>query len=83
MITATLTPAATMKGNIAASAGLNATITLGAVPVIFDGSYEYTPSAEEQTIPIDGMVAEQNITINPIPSNYGLITWNGSIITVS
>ena len=24
-----------------------------------------------------------NVTINPIPSNYGLITWNGAFITVS
>lgn len=23
------------------------------------------------------------VTVNPIPSNYGLITWNGSILTVS
>ena len=24
-----------------------------------------------------------NVTVNPIPSNYGLITWNGSVLTVS
>lgn len=49
----------------------------------YDGEYEITPTAEEQTIPIVGLVARQNITVNPIPSNYGLITWNGSTITVS
>ena len=25
----------------------------------------------------------KNIRINPIPSNYGLITWDGSVLTVS
>jgi len=49
----------------------------------FDGDYEYTPTQEAQTIPIIGKTARQNITINPIPSNYGLITWNGAILTVS
>lgn len=49
----------------------------------FDGAYTYTPTQEEQVINIDGKKATQNITINPIPNNYGLITWNGSVITVS
>ena len=49
----------------------------------YDGSYEFTPSADEQTAPTMGKRLTQDITINPIPSNYGLITWNGSIITVS
>ena len=49
----------------------------------FDGPYEYTPTQETQTIPILGKTARDNITINSIPNNYGLITYNGSIITVS
>lgn len=49
----------------------------------YTGSYEFTPSANTQTIEIDRLTASQNITINPIPSNYGLITWNGSTLTVS
>lgn len=49
----------------------------------YDGSYEFTPSADEQTVPTRGKRLTQDITINPIPNNYGLITWNGSIITVS
>lgn len=49
----------------------------------YDGSYEFTPSADDQTVPTSGKRLAQDITINPIPSNYGLITWNGSIITVS
>lgn len=49
----------------------------------FEGDYEYTPSGETQTIEINGLRAIADIVINPIPSNYGLITWNGSTITVS
>lgn len=49
----------------------------------YDGSYEVTPSTEMQTLNTDDLLMTQNVTINPIPSNYGLITWNGSTLTVS
>ena len=49
----------------------------------YTGEYTYTPSQEIQTIPIAQLTASDDITINPIPSNYGLITWNGSTLTVS
>lgn len=49
----------------------------------YRGEYTFTPSAQTQTIEIAGKTARENIIINPVPSNYGLITWNGSTITVS
>lgn len=49
----------------------------------YEGSYEVTPSNEMQTLNTDGLLMTQNVTINPIPNNYGLITWNGSTLTVS
>ena len=49
----------------------------------YDGATEITPTTETQTLPTRGKAVLQDITINPIPNNYGLITWNGSIITVS
>lgn len=49
----------------------------------YTGAYEFTPSPETQTIEIDQLTASQNITINPIPQNYGLISWNGLGIRVS
>ena len=49
----------------------------------YEGSYEVTPSAETQTIQTRGLRMTDDLTIAPIPNNYGLITWNGSIITVS
>ena len=45
---------------------------------------EVIPSAEEQTITADvGFGGLKSVTISPIPQNYGLITYNGSTITVS
>jgi hypothetical protein len=49
----------------------------------YHGEYEFTPSSQSQTIATAGLVLSENITIDPIPSNYGLITWNGSTLTVS
>lgn len=58
----------------------------GAVYVMgtpYTGAYTVTPSAAEQVLYTDGLRMTDNITVNPIPSNYGLITWNGSVLTVS
>lgn len=49
----------------------------------YSGDYRITPTTSTQVIAIAGKTATQDITIDPIPSNYGLITWNGSTITVS
>ena len=49
----------------------------------YEGDYTVTPSAETQTLDTRNLRMTDNITINPIPNNYGLITWNGSTITVS
>lgn len=50
---------------------------------IYDGAYEWTPTQSTQTIEIADKKALNNITINPIPSNYGLVTWDGTSLTVS
>ena len=49
----------------------------------YDGSYEITPTDEVQTLPTQGLISAQNFVINPIPNDYGHISWNGSVITVS
>lgn len=49
----------------------------------YDGPYEATPTAFAQTFPTTGKLMTADFTVNPIPSNYGLITWNGQTITVS
>lgn len=49
----------------------------------YEGDYEITPTDETQVLQTAGKWDRENITIKPIPSNYGLITWNGSALTVS
>ena len=65
-------------------------IEIEAEPVVYvnindpyPGPYEFTPAAVAQTIEVAGLTPTDNIIINPIPSNYGLITWNGAVLTVS
>ena len=57
-------------------------INTGSAPP-YEGDYEVTPSAEEQTLPTANRLLNKNIVVNPIPQNYGLITYNGYEITVS
>ena len=49
----------------------------------YGGPYEVTPTRYTQTLPTEGTLMSGNVKVNPIPSNYGLITYNGSVITVS
>ena len=49
----------------------------------YTGDYTITPSAEAQILETRNLRMTDNLTIEPIPNNYGLITWNGSVITVS
>lgn len=52
-------------------------------PPTYEGDYAVTPGAETLTLVTEGLRMRQNVTINPVPSNYGQITWNGSTLTVS
>lgn len=43
-----------------------------------------TPTQYTQTISADaGYGGLGTVTVNPIPSNYGLVTYNGSVITIT
>ena len=55
----------------------------GAPPEGYAGPYEVTPSENTQTLQTTDRLLTQNITVAPIPSNYGRITWDGTKITVS
>lgn len=50
---------------------------------VYEGSYSITPTSETQTLQTEHLMMADNLTVNPIPSNYGLITWDGSTLTVS
>lgn len=53
------------------------------LPTAYSGRTTITPTNQPQVLETAGLVVGSNITVNPIPSNYGLITWNGSTLTVS
>lgn len=49
----------------------------------YAGPYAVTPTTSTQTLSTSGKTMTDDVVVNPIPSNYGLITWNGAILTVS
>lgn len=77
----TLKPKVTASGaSINADVGAEYTI----IPAqSYEGDYIFTPSDEEQVVPTANLRLANDITINPIPNNYGRISYNGSVLTVS
>lgn len=73
------------------SATLNTNISSPTVGVKISGNRAYTqytgpttvtPSDETQVLLTAGRNVMQNITINPIPSNYGRVSYDGSVLTI-
>ena len=81
----TLTSSGQLSGFLSAYQGISGLLTIPSAADVerFEGPYEYTPTEDTQTVGISYKMATQDIVINPIPWNYGLITWNGSTLTVS
>ena len=73
-----------ISGKLSSGYELSGEITSSAVSAnTYKGSYEFTPTETTQTIEIANKRAAVDIIINPIPSNYGRITWNGSVLTIT
>lgn len=49
----------------------------------YDGDYSVTAGDEALTLRTNGLLMTDDLTINPVPSGYGKITWNGAFLTVS
>lgn len=62
--------------------GVETSVTASIVPR-YDGPYNVTPAGEAQVLATSGKLMTEDITVGAIPSNYGLITWDGSCLTVS
>ena len=54
----------------------------GAHLVYYEGSYEFTPSQEEQTVLIAKQTAKTDIKINQIPKNYGKVSQIGNELVI-
>lgn len=68
--------------NVNTNMSLDTEINVTALP-IYTGQYTVTPTQYTQVLYTDDHSMVNNVTVNPIPSNYGLITWNGSYLKVS
>ena len=71
---------ACFQGADTLDASLNSTVY---VPELYDGPYDVTPSESVQTLETQGFGMAQNVTVQPIPSQYVIpsgtieITQNG------
>lgn len=80
-----LTPVGQLTGKLSAVGQISGEITIPEriTPPEYEGEYIVTPTEEEQVLQTNGRYTTQNIVVHAIPRNYGLITYDGSIITVS
>lgn len=65
------------------SISLSASTGIPIYPEAYTGATEVTPSEEVQTLSTKGLSLLSDITINPIPNNYGLITWDGTGLRIT
>lgn len=72
-----------LTGTLSPTGRLSGVLSLPEISYPYRGEYEITPGEETQVIAIANLKATQDIIINAIPSNYGLVTWDGSILTIS
>lgn len=81
-IVAHLNKGRTIHATLARGQTVGATVDKAREP-LYEGSYIVTPSRQRQVLPSGHHNLMEDIVIEPIPSNYGLITWDGSVLTVS
>ena len=84
-ITGSISASGTISGTLSAPVRIAANLTVPeyVYPPVYSGPVEITPTTETQRVETDSFYMQSDIIINPIPSNYGLITWDGSTLTVS
>lgn len=49
----------------------------------YRGPTEFVPTQQPQHVYVGGKTVRSDILIQPIPENYGLITYDGATLTVS
>lgn len=84
-ITGTLQAPVQIAGTLQTDAQITGALTIPSAIGVdpYTGDYEVTPSTETQTLITNTKYMTDNVVINPIPSNYGLITWDGVTLMVS
>lgn len=75
----------TLQGTLQSTADLSADLTVppirGGIP--YGGNYEITPTEEIQVLETRGKILSRNITIQPIPTDYGKVTWTSGHLLIT
>lgn len=81
----TLADLGSIKGTLADGATITGRLYVPEIitPPIYGGPFTVQPTNQAQTLNTGGTLLNEDITVEAIPQNYGLITYNGGIITVS
>ena len=77
-----LTPVGNLSGFVKAEPTISGRVA-SYTTEYYDGSYEIEPTDEGQIVKVEGYKMGKDITIMPIPSNYGLITRVGTRLNIS
>lgn len=48
----------------------------------YEGVYIATPTESQQTFATQGKVMDEDFIVEPIPSNYGRVEWNGLYLKI-
>lgn len=80
----TLQETVTLRGTLQSTSDLSADLTVppirGGIP--YGGRYEVTPTEETQILPTRGRILARDIIVNPIPTNYGRVTWTSGHLLI-
>ena len=52
----------------------------GGIVPRYHGEYEVTPSEETQILSTAHTQLAENVVVNPVPSNYARMAWNGTTL---
>lgn len=78
-----IVPKQTLRGRLTPRGVLRGHIVSSTRYAPYEGEYQIVPSNTRRVLDTGGKVMVDSVVIEPIPSNYGLITWDGSTLTVS
>ena len=70
----TLSPVKTLKGALSLKHS-------NQIP--YGGPYEVIPRPRQQVLSTKGKTLDGDIIVHPIPNNYGLVIWDGAVLTIS
>lgn len=61
--------------------GANGEKVSGTIPI--QTAVSITPSRETQVAISAGTYISEDVIVNPIPPQYGLVSWNGSVLSIT